>query len=66
MIGYHQQFTLEIYQAESLLHIKPHIKYQLTMNDIIAENKKLLADGKIAASQYIGQAIFWCCKSNSK
>ena len=36
------------------------------MNDTIAAKKKSLVDGKITTSEYIGQAIFWCCKSNSK
>jgi hypothetical protein len=38
----------------------------MTMNDTIAAKKQLLTEGKITVSQYIGQAIFWCCKSNSQ
>ncbi len=33
------------------------------MNDTIAAKKMI---GKITTSEYIGQAIFWCCKPNSK
>ena len=38
----------------------------MAMNDTITAKKHLYSSGKITIDEYVGQAIFWACKSNAK
>jgi len=49
-----------------LLPLPIKSKAQMAMNDTITAKKHLYSSGKITIDEYVGQAIFWACKSNAK
>jgi len=67
LVSYHQYPELEIFKAENdLLSFPRQHRRQATLNDTIKAKQKLIAQGYITTEQFMGQAIYWACKSSNK
>ena len=67
LIGLHNLQAFDIYKAENdTLPFAKKSKRQISTNDRIRENTKLLADGKISVETFMSRAIYWTIPSNQK
>jgi len=52
--------------VNDLLPLPIKSKAQMAMNHTKRAKKHLHSSGKITIDEYVGQAIFWACKFNTK